>query len=108
MQQIEIDAIGTEPLQACLARAAHAFAARVRWQHFAYDEYPLAHAANRFCDQRFGTAVAVHLGGIDERHAELDAQAQSSDLLLALRRLLAHVPGALTERRHRLPATQRD
>ena len=35
----------------------------------------------RLADQLLGRAVGVHLGGVDQRHAEVEARAQRRDLV---------------------------
>ena len=37
-------------------------------------------------------AIAIHLGGVDQRHAEIDSQLQRRDFALALPCPLAHLP----------------
>ncbi len=48
----------------------------------------------------FRAAFAVHLRCIDQSHPEIDAQAQSRDLIRVRVLVLAHAPGALTQRRN--------
>lgn len=108
MQQIQIDAIGAQALERRLACGDDTAAARMMRQHLADDEQALAHVGERVADKRLGRAVAVHLRGIDERHAEIDALAQRGDLGCALRGPLAHFPGALPELRYAFAAGQRD
>src|SRR5437867_13029788 len=45
----------------------------------------------------FRAAFAIHLGGIDQCHAQLDSEAQCGDLILVRSYILAHAPGALTQ-----------
>ena len=45
-------------------------------------------------DDLLGAAVAVHLGGVDQSHAELDAEPHRGCLLGGAAAVLAHVPGA--------------
>ena len=42
----------------------------------------VAPAGDRLADDLLGAAVAVHLGGVDQRHAEIDAEPQRRHLLL--------------------------
>ena len=77
-------------------------------QHLADDEDFVAPARDRFGDDFLGAAVAIHLGGVDQGHAEIDAEPQRRDLLVALPAVLAHVPGALAERRNGLAVRQPD
>ena len=59
-----------------------------------------------FGDHLLGAAVAVHLGGVDQRHAQLDAELQRRRLGLRGAAALAHVPGSLAERRNLGPVRQ--
>jgi len=45
-------------------------------------------------------AIAVHLGRVDQRHAEVDSQLQRGDFALALSRPLAHLPRSQAEDGH--------
>lgn len=56
----------------------------------------IAQTGDGFADYRFGTALGVHLGGVDQGHAELDARAQRRHFTAVRRTILAHAPGALT------------
>src|SRR4051794_40751828 len=47
-------------------------------QHLADQEHTVAAALDRLADQLLRRTVAVHLGGVDQAHAQLDAQAHAS------------------------------
>src|SRR5699024_12771651 len=65
---------------------------------FGYQIQPLAViAADGLADQMFGRALAVHFGGIDQRHAGLDARAQGAALLCEGIGVLAQIPGPLAD-----------
>lgn len=49
----------------------------------------MAKARQGFADQGFGSAVAIHFGGVDQAQAEFDAGAKRCDLLLAQAGVLA-------------------
>ena len=49
---------------------------------------------------RLGAAAGIHLRRVDQRHAEIDAELQRRDLIGVAALVLAHLPGALAERRH--------
>ena len=100
MQQIEIDAIGAQPFEAALAGLDRAFQAGVPGIDLADDEDLVAPAPDRLADDLFGAAVAVHFGGVDQRHAEIDAGLEAFDLGPGMTGILTHRPGALAERRH--------
>jgi len=59
-------------------------------------------------DKPLRSAFAIHLGRIDQGHAELDAEAQSLDLLRPASGILRDLPGPLPERRNNLAIRQRD
>ncbi len=108
VQQIQIEPFGLQPFQALLARGLHTAPAGIVRIDLADEEHVVAHAVQRFAQQRLGRAVAVHFGGIDERHAEFDAFAQRGDLGGTARRLLAHLPRALPQFRNALAVRQAD
>jgi len=106
VQQIQIEPIRVQTFEAAFARRNHAAPARVMRIHLADKEHLVTQSCKRFAEQRLGCAVAVHFGGIDQRHAELDAASQRVDLSRAARRLLAHLPCALPEFRDALAVGQ--
>src|SRR5262249_34076240 len=53
-------------------------------------------------------AIAVHLGGVDERHPQIQSDRQRGGFLRGALRVLAHLPGAEAERRHARPIPERD
>ena len=67
---------------------------------FCDDEHAVALTGDRVRHHFFRAAVAVHFRGIDQGHAEIDAKAQSLDLIRAYALVLAHAPGALTQCRN--------
>src|SRR5690348_13594071 len=107
MQEIKVNAVGAEPLQAALARGRDAGSRRIRRQNLADDENPVALAGDGLTDQFLGAAVTVHFGGIDERHAEIDAALEGGDGLRLVPAALAHHPRAEAERGNPLAAGQR-
>jgi hypothetical protein len=46
----------------------------------------------------FGPAFAIHLGGVDQRQAQVQAQAQGGGLAPAAGGVFAHIPGSLPQR----------
>ena len=80
MQEVEVEAVGPEPAQAALAGLDHALAAGVVRIDLADQEHALPEVPERFADELLGPALAVHLGGIDEGHPELDPEPQRRDL----------------------------
>ncbi|MNN98173.1 hypothetical protein D3C81_2175000 [compost metagenome] len=81
MQQIQIDVIGAQPAQAALASLGNALAAGVVRVHLADHEDVVALAGDGIADHFLGTAFGVHFGGVDQGHAQFDAQAQCRDFL---------------------------
>ena len=72
MEQVEVQPVGAEPLQARLARTGKARARCVLRTCLADEEQLVANAAQRLGYQRFGRTIAVHFGRIDQRHAQFD------------------------------------
>ena len=57
-------------------------------------------------DDLLGAAAAIHLGGVDQGHAEIDPEPHRRRLVGGAAPVLAHMPGPLAERRHPLAAAQ--
>src|SRR5437763_11632857 len=68
----------------------------------------VAPVADRLADQLLGRALAVHLGGIDERHPELDSALQRRDLLRAAAGAIADIPGTEAKGRNFAAGRQGD
>ena len=66
----------------------------------------VGHGGDRLGDHLLGAARTVHLGGIDQGHAELDPEPHRGRLFRGSTAVLAHVPGSLAERRHACAARQ--
>jgi hypothetical protein len=66
----------------------------------AHHEGLVAPAADRLAHDFLRAALAVHLGGVEEGHAEVEPETHGRDLGLALRRVLAHVPRSHAQPRH--------
>ena len=81
--------IGLEPAKAGLAGALDTSAPGVVGIDLAHQEHLMAKARQGFADQGFGSAVAIHFGGVDQAQAEFDAGAKRCDLLLAQAGVLA-------------------
>ena len=100
MQEIEIEPIRAEPLEAALAGRDRAFSAGVVRIHLAHYKQAVAPAGHRSRHDFLRAAVAVHLGRVDERHPELEAERKRRGFGRRARLVLAHRPRAETERRH--------
>jgi hypothetical protein len=67
---------------------------------FTDQEEVVTASPNRLADDSLRAALTVHLGAIDETHAEIQRSANDVDLSLEVVRVFAHAPGTETERRH--------
>src|SRR5437667_10755657 len=65
--------------------------------HFGNNEHAIALTLDCVGHDFFRAAFAVHFGGIDQRHTELDSEPQCGHFILVRPRVLAHAPGALTQ-----------
>jgi len=73
MQEIEIDAVGLEPLETPLAGGDHAGPRRVLGLDLADDEAVVAAPFDRLGNDLLGTAFRVKLGRVDQGHAEIES-----------------------------------
>jgi hypothetical protein len=108
VQQVQVQAVGVQPPDAVLAGPGRALAGRVVRQHLADQEDLVAAAGDGPGDQFLRLAVAVHLGRVDQVHAQIQAAAQRGDLRVPAARDLAQVPGALAEHRNLVARWQGD
>ena len=97
VEEIEIEVVGAEALQAALAGGNGASAAGVGREHLADDLDFAAAALDRLGDDQLG--IAIHLGGIEQCHPQIDAALQGGNLVGVFAPVLAHAPGALAEDR---------
>ena len=67
VQQVEVDALDAQALEAALAGGDRAGARGIVRIDLADDEGLVAPAGDRLADDLLGAAVAVHLGGVDHR-----------------------------------------
>src|ERR1700758_1683877 len=93
VQQITIEPVGFQPLQRTLAGRNSAAPRRVAGQDFRDQENLVAPPGEGFGDHQF--RIAIHLGGIDVGHAEIDTPPQRRDRVLAIP--LVDIPGALPD-----------
>jgi hypothetical protein len=75
--------------------------------HLAHQKCLVTPVTERLGYKFFGRALAVHLGGIDHGHAQVDGHLQCGDFIASLLRPFCHPPRALTEDRNRFPAGKR-
>lgn len=107
MQQIEIDAVGAQALQAVLAGALHAGARGVGGQHLRDQESLVAAPGNGLRHHFLGAAAGIHFSGIDQRDAKIEAELQGVDFTGTAAGILAHLPRALPENRYGFAGGQR-
>jgi hypothetical protein len=96
VQEIAIEPVGLQPLQRTLTCGDGAAPRSVARQHFRHQENLVALSGDRVRNHQFG--IAIHLGGVDVGHAEIDATAQACHRALAI--AVVDVPGALPDHRH--------
>jgi hypothetical protein len=102
VKKVQVEAVGPQPPQAGFARGNRASAAGILRQHLARQKHLVPPTSDCFPDDLLGSAVGIHFGSVDQREAEIDAEPQRRDLLLAPGRRLAHFPSALAEHGHGL------
>ena len=99
VQQVEIDALEAQALEAALAGGNRARARGIVGIDLAHD-VGLGPSLDRLADDLLGNALAVHLGGVDHGIAELEPVFQGIELIGAPPAALAHAPGSEAENRH--------
>ncbi len=97
VQQVAVEPVGAQAPQRALAGGDGAGPRGVVRQHLGDEKHLVAAAGDRLADDLLGGAVAVHLGGVDVVHAEIEAAAQRRDGGAAVGVL--DVPGALADHR---------
>ena len=98
VQEVAVEPVGAQPRQRALAGGDGAGARGVVGQHLGDEEHLVAAAGDGLADDALGGAAAVHLGGVDVVHAEIEAAAQRRDGGAAV--AVFDVPGALADHRH--------
>ena len=99
MQEVQIEPVGGEELKAPLAGGDSAGTGGVVGQDLADDEHLVPPPGDGFRHDPLRPAIAIQLGGVDQRHAEIEPELERGDLLLRFPRGLAHMPSALPEPR---------
>ena len=107
VQEVEVEPVGAEPLQAALAGGDGAFARGVVRIDLADEIDLVAQAPHGLADDLLGDALAVHLGRIDQPDAELEPQLDGGHLGRPLGLALAHAPSAQPEHRDLLACLER-
>src|SRR5713226_136440 len=98
VEQVEIDPIRFQSLQAALAGLDRALAGCVLRQHLGGEKNLLAPAGDRFADDLLDRTSAVHLGGVNVAHPRIQPTPQSGDRYLAVGAL--QLPRPLTDDRN--------
>src|ERR1700694_3607744 len=80
MQEIKVEPVRSQPLEAALARLDRPASGGGVGKHLADEKDLLAAPGNRLADQNLRFAIAIHFGGIDQRHAEIETKLQCADL----------------------------
>src|SRR6202171_5419497 len=96
MQQIAIEPVGLEALHRTLAGGNGAAPRGIAGQDLRHQKDFVASSCNGVRDDRL--RIAIHLGGVDMGHAEIDAAAQRGDRAFAI--AAVDVPGALPDHTH--------
>src|SRR5689334_16062584 len=95
VQEVAIEAVGSETREGSLAGGDGSAAGRVRRQHFRNQEDFVAEAFDGFGDPLFGSSGEIHFRVVDMGHAEIDAAAKGgygAVVVAAIR-----VPGPLAD-----------
>src|SRR5438067_10220397 len=79
VQEVEVEAIGAEPLQRFLARFQRACARRVARQHLGDEEDFVTTSLERAADEVLDASAPVEFGGVDVGHAEVETRPERGD-----------------------------
>src|ERR1700674_3131519 len=101
VKQVQIERVDPQLRQRPVARRDELAPRGVVGIELAHDEDRIAPAADRLAHHALGASLSVHLGGVDEVHAQVKAKAQRRHLRGALGCVLPHVPGAHPQARKR-------
>ena len=108
VQQIQVETLGTEPLQTGFAGSDRPLTPGIGRQYLADQKHVVTAIRDGFAHEPFRAPAAVHLGGVDQRQPTFDTGLQCGDFLPTGRGVIAQKPGALTHRRDVLCAGQFD
>ena len=99
MQQVEVEMVGAEASEACLASTGDAVSRHLTGLHLRDQEDPVALTGNHLADKLLGATVSVISRRIEQSHAERNAGMYR--LRFDRRRMssLPEVPGTLTQSR---------
>ena len=94
VKEVDVEPVGPEAAQAPVARLDGAPVGCVRRQHLRYEEDLVPPAGDGVADDLLDGPAAVHLGGVDVGHPQIETPPQGGDRLLAV---TLHRPGALAD-----------
>jgi hypothetical protein len=75
MQEIKINPIGCQALEAALAGREGPFSRSMVRKNFADEKNLLTAAVDRFSNQPLRSPITIHLGRVNQRQSEIKAQA---------------------------------
>ena len=109
VQQVQVNAVHAQPLAAEFKRAHHPLTAGIHGQHLA-DQKRLrlqrGPVPQGVANQLFGQAIAIHLGRVDQCHAQLQAGQQGGLFSLPAASALTQIPAAHAQTCMRLQKRQ--
>src|SRR5262245_11489836 len=76
-------------------------------QGLADEKHLVTSSLDGLADDVFGSAIGIHLGGVDEPHPEVEPQPKRRDFARAMASIFTHSPRALTECNDRLAGWKR-
>src|SRR5579883_454927 len=97
VEEVEVELICPEAVQAALTSGDCSAPGRVLWQDLAHQERLVASSGKRLTDEFFRGTIRVHLSSIDHGHPEVETEAQRRDFLLAAPCVFGHAPRPLPE-----------
>src|SRR6218665_1813857 len=100
VQQIEVEPVGAEALQAAFAGRQRAIERRIPRIDLRNEKDFVALTGDSATGDGFRPAVGIHFSRVDERHAEFDAVAEAFGLAVGVGGVFAHAPGAEAKGRH--------
>ena len=107
VQKVKVNRVNAQALKTALACFWQFCPRSVMRIHLCNNEHAIALTFDCVGYNFLSAAFAVHLRGIDQRHAEVETELERGDLGGELAAPFAHAPCALAEHRHRPPGGKR-